>query len=167
MSLLGCKVGLKKIGVRSAALGTRTVQILSQSSPSSNRDLGDLVSPSSQLSCSVLGVGVGVGLGPAPRGCKCPGSSTLQVHAVPQTWKLFAPVSLQAQPLAVSVSRNSLFPVSPAGTPGSALRCPLVPRCEEGTLRSILPPAEKRFTYPSFSPWSFLLLRSPDIAAHE
>lgn len=140
----------KKAGARFAALRTRTLQFLSQSSPSSNCDLGkcpqvsDQVSLSSQL--SVLREGDGVGE-LAPRDCRQPGYSTLQVHAVPQPSKLVAPDLPTSS--ASGSAQSSLFRF-PRGVPRlcSALPPPVCVSLLGRDLAIILPSAEKRSIYP-------------------
>lgn len=155
----------KKTGARFAALGTRTLQFLSQSSPSCNCDLGtcprlrDSVSPSSQLSCLEWGDG-GVNWD------RPPGTADAQAAPRSRFTQFLSPGSSSPHlptSSATGCLGTSLFPfphcgVAPArpGAPHLCLTARKVP-CDHPSL------LRETSIYPSFSPWPFLLLRTPDI----
>ena len=150
-------------------MGTRTLQFLPQSSPSYNCDLGtcprlrDSVSPSSQLSCLECGDG-GVNWD------RPPGTADAQAAPRSRFTQFLSPGSSSPHLPTSSATGSlgtSLFPVPPCGVPPARPGAPhlcLAARkvpCDHPSL------LRETSIYPSFSPWSFLLLRTPDIAALE
>lgn len=161
MSSLGCRHGVKKKKCRFAALGTRTLQFCPSSAQALPVTLGGVPrSGTSFLNYQYPESGV-----EAERGPQTPGDATRSVLAVPHPW---TGVTAHLRTGSATGSLGAVRPWFPR--PGNPRLCPALAPCDPllgRDLAIILPSAEKRSVYPSFSPWSFLFQGIPGPATLE